>query len=64
MFKMEYQLYKKFFFKLYIETVIINGLNVVDIDIQFNDITFCSTILTSALANPDIEVNFFAPKLL
>ena len=35
-----------------IETVVINGLNVIDVDIQFNDITFCLTILTSILANP------------
>ncbi len=35
-----------------IETVLINGLNVVVVDTQFNDIIFGSTNLTSTLANP------------
>ena len=36
-----------------IETVLINGLNVVVVDTQFNDKIFGSTNLTSTLANPE-----------
>lgn len=38
-----------------IETVLINGLNVVVVDTQFNDIIFGSTNLTSTLANPEYK---------